>query len=67
MKIHKFKCKLAEIEPLYDVIRGIKNPKSVFFGPNSAIFQPISMKLGKAIKNGKTQILVNFDIFGPPL
>ena len=51
----------------YDVISGVKNPKNEFFGPNLAIFKPISMKLGKAIKNGKTQILVNFDIFGPPL
>ena len=51
----------------YDVISGVKNPKNEFFEPNPAIFQPISMKLGKAIKNGKTQILVYFGRNLPPL
>ena len=44
----------------YDVIRGVKTPKNEFFGPNSDIFQPISMKLGKPVKNEQTQILVYF-------
>ena len=60
MDKHTFWFILAEIDPLYDVIRGSKNPKNEFFVPNSDIFQPISMKLGTVVKNGKTQILVYF-------
>ena len=67
MEKHKFWCILAEIDPLYDVIRGVKNPKNEFFGPNSDIFQPISKKFGKAVKNGKAQILVYFGQNWPPL
>ena len=67
MDKHKFWCILAEIDPLYDVIRGVKNAKNEFFGPNSDIFQPISKKLGKAVKNGKAQILVYFGRNWPPL
>ena len=46
---------------------GSKTPKNEFFGPNSDIFQPISMKLGKPVKNGKIQILVYFGRNWPPL
>ena len=46
---------------------GSKNPKNEFFGLNSAIFQPISMKLGKPIENDKTQILVYFGQIWIPL
>ena len=60
MEKHKFWCILAEIDPLYDVIRGVKNAKNEFFGPDSEIIQPFSKKLGKAVKNGKAQILVYF-------
>ena len=60
MEKHKFWCILAEIDPLYDVIRGNKNPKNEFFGPKSDIFQPISMKFCTVVKNRKIQILVYF-------
>ena len=66
MEKHKFWSILAEIDPLYDVIRGSKNPKNEFFGPNSDIFQPISMKLGTVVKNEKTQILVYLGLIGSP-
>ena len=38
-----------------------------FFWPKSIIFQPISMKLGKNVENGKTQILEYFGRNWPPL
>ena len=41
--------------------------KNQFFWPKLVIFQPISMKLGKNIENGKLQILVYFGRNWPPL
>ena len=67
MDKHKFWCILAEIDPLYDVIRGNKNPQNEFFGPKSHIFQPISIKLCTVVKNWKTKILVHFGRNWPPL
>ena len=51
---------MAEIYPLYDVIRGSKMSKNHLFRPKSVIFQPILTKLAKNVENGKTQILVYF-------
>ena len=46
---------------------GSKKKQKMSFGPYSDIFPPISMKLGKAVKNGNTQILVYFGRNLPPL
>ena len=64
---HKFLCILTPIDPLYDVIIGGQNVRKSFFLPKSIIFQPISMKLGKNVENGKTQILEYFGRNWPPL
>ena len=42
------------IWPLYDVILGVKIPENDFFQPKSSIFWPISMKLGRSVKNMDT-------------
>ena len=65
MDKHTFWFILAEIDPLYDVIRGSKNPPNEFFGPNSNIFQPISIKLGQAVKNGKRKFWCIFAEINP--
>ena len=50
-----------------DVIIGVTMPKNDFFRPKSTVFESISMKIGKNIKNIKTQIYVIFDPNSPPL
>ena len=44
-----------------------KMSENHFFCPKSIIFQPIPMKLGKNVENGKPRILVYFGRNWPPL
>ena len=65
-KTHILVFFLPELTPFIDVIEGSINPKNHFFGPNSIIFHPISMKLGTIVKNIQTHILIYFGSKRPP-
>ena len=53
MNKHKFWCILAEIDPLYDVIRGVKNPKMSFWDLIRTFFNHSLWNLAKLLRMEK--------------